>query len=593
MKKIRLLWLCLLFLFIDNCFAYNAAPVDITKMDVYEIQDAIDDGYLTYENLIKLYLDRIKVYDDNYNAIISINEDALKEAKKCDEEYKKYGRSSLLFGIPIIVKDNIDVKGLPTTGGSKALSDSFPKEDASVIKKLKDKGMIVIAKSNMSEFAFQAESSTSYYGTTKNAYNLKYSSYGSSGGSAVAVATSYAPVALGTDTNSSLRAPASANSVIGFRSTFNLIDTKGMIGYDMTRDVVGPITKTVRDNVLLLETMANKKYSDLSNNNLKNKNIVVLDQFAYGDENLKVSGTEKTNDEVKKLFNKALEKMEKEGANIIHLKEFYTKEYYDITQKTLGGWTMCYSFNNYIKSTTSKIKSFEELVNQKENTYNLHDYLQDCNRSITTIKEKNNLKASYSDYIKSIINKYHVDAFVYPTVKNKLSKLNDNIFNSSSYAISPVLGYPSVSMPLGFDSDNLSYGIEFVTYKNKEQELYNIISSYEKINQVYKLPTIAPSLYSVSKEVENLKTIYEKDKNRYIILNNNEKQYLKKIKNFFLNYNNYDNKSEKATKLYNDYTNIKIKNYKKYIFYCSVGVGILFIANIALIINYRRKTQII
>ena len=285
--------------------------------------------------------------------------------------------------------------------------------------------------------------------------------------------------------------------------------------------------------------------------------------------------------------------MEKEGANIIHLKEFYTKEYYDITQKTLGGWTMCYSFNNYIKSTTSKIKSFEELVNQKENTYNLHDYLQDCNRSITTIKEKNNLKASYSDYIKSIINKYHVDAFVYPTVKNKLSKLNDNIFNSSSYAISPVLGYPSVSMPLGFDSDNLSYGIEFVTYKNKEQELYNIISSYEKINQVYKLPTIAPSLYSVSKEVENLKTIYEKDKNRYIILNNNEKQYLKKIKNFFLNYNNYDNKSEKATKLYNDYTNIKIKNYKNYIFYCSVGVGILFIANIALIINYRRKTQII
>ena len=170
MKYIKIV--LIFFLFSLKVSAYFEAPVDITKMDIFEIQESIDKGYLNYENLVKLYLDRINTYDSKYKAIININENAIEEAKKCDLEYQKNGRSNILYCIPIIVKDNIDVKGLPTTAGSLALKDSIPNEDAYVIKKLKEKGMIILAKANMSAFAFSATSSASAYGTVKNAYDL-------------------------------------------------------------------------------------------------------------------------------------------------------------------------------------------------------------------------------------------------------------------------------------------------------------------------------------------------------------------------------------------------------------------------------------
>ncbi len=588
----------ILFISIIKVNAYYEAPVDITSMDIYDIQEAIDNGYLTYELLVRLYLDRIEAYDDKFNAIISINENAIEEAKKCDIEYKVKGRDSILYCIPIIVKDNIDVKGLPTTGGAKALSDSVPYNDSSVIEKLKEKGMIVLAKSNMSEFAFMASSSNSSYGYTKNAYNTNYSSYGSSGGSAVATSLIYAPVALGTDTNSSLRAPSSANGVIGFRSTFGLIDTTGILAYDITRDVVGPITKTVKENAILLEAMAGKEegtYSNFNNSTLKGKNIIVLDQFAYGDKNLNVYGTGSTYSEIKTMFDETLDKLKEQGANIIHLSNFYTKEYYDTDNKVLGGWTMCYAFNNYIKNTSSKIKSFEELANSKGHIYNLTSYLNDCSIDISTIDKNNLLKEDYRTFVESIIENYQVDAFVYPTTKNKVSKIGENNFESSSYTISPILGYPSVSVPLGFDSDGLMYGIEFVGKKNDEKTLYDIIYEYEKINNVYELSNLAPSLYEVPENVERLKEFYEEN-NSTIIINlfnkekrENYKNSLYNIEKFFLNYNDYDNKDETALELLTSYK-LALDNLDNNT-YLVIILLILFLFIFIIFKNKRRKIR--
>lgn len=238
--------------------AKTYAPVDITNLNIKELQDAVDKGYLTYELITKLYLERIKEYDDKYNAIITINEESLKEAREKDNYYKEHGRDSILFGIPVIVKDNIDVKGMPTTLGAKSLKDNYPNQDAEIIKNLKENGAIILAKSNMSEFAFLASSSTSSFGTTKNAYNNNYSSYGSSGGSAVSVALKYAPAAIGTDTNSSLRAPSAAASVIGFRPTLNKLSLRGIAGYDITRDTPGPIATNIYDSAIIMEALETK-----------------------------------------------------------------------------------------------------------------------------------------------------------------------------------------------------------------------------------------------------------------------------------------------------------------------------------------------
>lgn len=155
--------------------------------------------------------------------------------------------------------------------------DSYPNNNAVVVENLIKAGVVVLGKSNMSEFAFSAATSRSSYGSVKNAYDLNYTPYGSSGGSAVAVASSLASLALGTDTNSSIRLPSSANNVVGLRPTYNLLSLEGIIAYDKERDVVGPMTKNVTDNAILMTILAknNIDYTkSLKQDGLEGKKLV-------------------------------------------------------------------------------------------------------------------------------------------------------------------------------------------------------------------------------------------------------------------------------------------------------------------------------
>lgn len=545
MKKRLILLIILLLPF--KIKAITFAPVDITNLNIKQLQDAVDKGYLTYELLTRLYLERIEAYDDDYNVIISINEKAIEEAKEKDIYYKKYGRPSLLFGIPIIVKDNIDVKGMPTTLGTKSLKDNYPNDDAQIIKNLKEKGVIILAKANMSEFAFMADSSESSYGTTNNAYDKRYSSYGSSGGSAVSVALKYAPLAIGTDTNSSLRAPASAAFVIGFRPTLNKLSTTGIIPYNITRDVPGPVTTNLYDNALVMAALENKEddfyIKNMTNKDFSDITIGVIDDFAYGNDS-GIYGTGKTYDKLITLFDDTLKKLEKKGAKIVHINHFYNQTYNEINQTAQGGWTMCYFFNQYIQNTTGTIRSFEQLAKDPYHIYSLDDYVEECSRDIKEIETFASQKRPYKQYVENIYDKYALDVLVYPTTKNKLSLAGENNFESASYTIAPVLGLPAVSMPLGF-IDGLPYGIEFVALKDNEQKLYEILYNYEKINNVYTLPKEAKNLYEIPINVEKLKKIYEK--NNDLFLNflpskmiNDYQGNIDAIKNFFHNYSQYN-----------------------------------------------------
>ena len=257
MKKLKYLLFILLFI-PSKIYAYDKAVVDINNLSIKELQEYVDKGYLTYEKITKLYLDRIEAYNEKYNAIITINENALEEARQKDIEYKKNGRTSLIYGLPLMVKDNIDVKGMPTTNGTKALLDSYPNEDADVVKKLRENGAIFLGKTNMDEFAFNYMYSHSSFGYTTNAYNTLYTSYGSSGGSAVSVAANLAVYALGSDTGVSVRVPSSANGVVGIRPSFDIMSGKGVIKFESTRDVVGVITKYVEDSAIVLDIIDNE-----------------------------------------------------------------------------------------------------------------------------------------------------------------------------------------------------------------------------------------------------------------------------------------------------------------------------------------------
>ena len=305
MKLVKVILLLIIFLPI-SVSAYTKAVVDITKMSISDLADALDKGYLTSELLVTLYLERIDAYNSEFNAIREINKNALEEARELDLERARGNVRSALHGIPIVVKTNIDVEGLATTAGSLALSDNYPIEDALVIKRLKEAGAIILASTNMSEFAFAAGNSFSSYGQVRNAFNTSYTPYGSSGGSAVAVATSMAADSLGTDTNSSVRIPASAAGLVGMRPSMGLISSDGIIPYDVTRDTVGVISKTVEDNALLLSAINenNESYS-LNKTSLDGVRIGVIDSYLNGsDSSIRVN--QATDVDMKTLSNERI-----------------------------------------------------------------------------------------------------------------------------------------------------------------------------------------------------------------------------------------------------------------------------------------------
>ena len=262
MKKYFLVFIFSLFLFNVDVFAYYKAPVDITNLSISELKEALDLGYLNSETLVNLYLDRIDAYDEMYNSINQLNPQALEEAKKLDKEREDGKIRGRLHGIPILVKCNIDVVGIPTTGGTKALADNYPLSNATVVQKLIDEGAIILGSTNMSELAFSASNSYSSYGYVRNVFDPLYTPYGSSGGSAVAVGAAFAAAALGTDTNSSVRLPASGAGLVGIRPTLGSVSRSGVIPYDIERDTVGVLSRNVLDNMLLFDIISGKDEKD-------------------------------------------------------------------------------------------------------------------------------------------------------------------------------------------------------------------------------------------------------------------------------------------------------------------------------------------
>lgn len=573
-KKIFILFLILIPI---NAFALTKAPIDITKETVTSLSKALNEEIITSEELINIYLERIKKYNDQYNALITINENAIKEAKELDEERQNGNIKSAIHGIPIIVKDNIDVLGTATTAGSKALSDNYPNEDALIIQKLKDAGAIIIAKANMSKFAFYASSSSSDYGTVKNAYNLAYSSYGSSGGSAVSVALNFAPIAIGTDTNASVRLPAQAASLIGYRPTLGLISRTGIIPYDPERDTPGVIGKTIEDILTITNIIKGKDENDdktydsetlkISEINLQNITLGISETFLNGiNENILPENKE-INVEVKKLLTSALDKIKDSGITIKVIDNYYTTDIDNEVAKSYSGYQFCDKFNEYILNHQGAIKTFEELAAL---TPGLEGYAEECNSKTDQIY-KDGLKQEYKDYIEDIMKENNLDAIIYPSSKNKILELGTTgIINLSAHA-SSTINYPSITIPIGYDSDNLPYSLEIMTKTQNDEFLLSLANKINSL-RLYESKNPLSSLYEVDEEVTKLIQKYDKRYNKKNTLFN--KKWLKKVKNYFKDYQNIEKPETEAKKLnQNYYVSLIIT----FIIQCIVAITILAI----------------
>lgn len=508
---------------------FTKAVINIEELTINEVMEAMDKGYLSSELLVSLYLERIEAYNGLYKAITVINDEALSLAKQLDEERKTNGKRSILHGIPVVIKDNFDFVPYPTTGGTKALLDSYPVNNAFIVQRLVDAGAIILAKTNMSAFAFSGTSSKSSFMTTLNAYHTSYSSHGSSGGTAVAIAANLAMIGLGTDTNSSIRTPAAVNGLVGLRPTLGLISRSGIMPYTLERDTGGPMTRTVTDLAIMLDFLVGFDSKDsvttksidkipetyttyLNSNGLKGKRIGVIKDFISGNKNATIPVLRHSSIEMETLMNNAIADMEKLGAEIIYIENFYTKELHNLYNSSLDGYMLCSDLNTYFShlNKDNRIKTFADLMNDGRYIYNINNYASYCNNNIRDNNKYTNLlnnKIKYENYVTKFMTDYEIDAFAYPTFKTKpitITGLNKEPNTSTSHSISPTIGWPSITVPMGFDTDGLPYGLQFASEPFSEGKLIEIAFSYEQETNHRRPPSIAPSLYDTPKEIEAL-----------------------------------------------------------------------------------------
>ena len=472
----------------------NMMELTITQIHVSYINEDFNS-----EELVGAYLERIEQYNSEINAISIINPEAIAIAKSLDEEYQRTKILRPLHGIPMIVKDNINTKGLPTTAGSRALKDFIPNEDAFIIQKLVDAGAIIIAKSNMAEWAFSpmhTESST--HGTTRNPYNLEYVPAGSSGGTGAAIAMNLGAIGLGTDTGNSIRGPSSHNALVGFRATQGLISRSAIIPLFLRNDVAGPMTRTVEDATKVLEIMAGydpadelTSYSDgkipnnytqfLDPNGLQGARIGVL--RALSDAN--------PDPEIKELFEQALIDMKSMGAEIVD-----SVEIPGLSSLTEDQW--CIEFRKdleqylatYVKSDT--LKTLEDIMrigsNSEYTTRRLEMFADLSGRPNKTDVSCNDvyqdsINIAFRNAIQHVMDANHLDAIVYPTWNNipaRIENFSEEYRGDNSQIIAPHTGMPAFTIPMGFSIYNLPAGIQFLGRMYDEPTLIRLTYSYEQ-----------------------------------------------------------------------------------------------------------------
>jgi amidase len=260
MKLVHLVMAALAMLLVHGTTAEGEVKTfHLEEATINDVHAAYLSGATTATRLVQAYLARIRAYDQagpKLNVVIFLNPRALQEAAALDEHLRTAGKFvGPLHGIPVLLKDNVNTKDMPTTGGSLTLAGYTPATDAAITQKLRSAGAIILAKVNLHEFAIWGETVSSMRGQTLNPYDLTRTPGGSSGGTGAGVTANFAIAGIGTDTINSIRSPASANSIVGIRPTLGLVSRAGVMPYSSTQDAAGPLARTVTDAAKMLNVL--------------------------------------------------------------------------------------------------------------------------------------------------------------------------------------------------------------------------------------------------------------------------------------------------------------------------------------------------
>jgi amidase len=498
----------------------QVAGYDVAEKSIAELQVDLAAGETSSEQLVEAYLDRIAAIDDAgpmLNAVITLNPNALRDARALDAERAAGRVRGPLHGVPILIKDNIETADpMPTTAGSLALADNVTARDAPVVARLRAAGAIILGKTNLSEWAnIRSSQSTSGWsaigGFTKNPYALDRNPCGSSSGTAVAVAASLAAAGVGTETDGSIVCPAAVNGVVGFKPTVGLVSRSLIIPISASQDTAGLMARSVEDAAILLAAMAGSDPTDpatVEADARAEDYAQAFDDDALEGARLGVArfltGYSAETDAV---FEAALAQLEAAGAALIELETGPDEQTMGDAELTVLLTELKVGLNAYLANaapdvetrTLAELIAFnaatpaelavfgQDLFEAAEATGGLGDpgYLQ----ALATSK-----RIAGPEGLDPLFAEHNLDAIIAPTTGPAwvTTPVSGDAFSGSASSLPAVAGYPHVTAPMG-SVDGLPVGMSFIGPAWSEQTLISLAAAYERRANARTPPSFAPS----------------------------------------------------------------------------------------------------
>lgn len=473
----------------------------VVETTIVDIHEALAAGELTCRQLVARYLDRIEKYNQStrLNAIVVTNPNALQRADELDAELRQTGQLRPCHCVPLIVKDNYDTHDLQTAAGSLAMQGSLPPDDAYQVRVLREAGAIVLAKSNMAEWAFSPyQTESSLAGITRNPYDLDRVPAGSSGGTAAAVAANLGAAGLGTDTGNSIRGPSSHTALVGIRSTMGLTSRDGIIPLYLRNDIGGPMARTVSDAVRILEVIAGHDPADpiteRAVGKVQENYTQFLDQDGLQGARIGVFrrylDAETGDSEIKALMEQALTDLQKHGATLID--PFVIADFDSLTRNI---WCNVFQhdLNAYLASLGENAphNTLAEIVATGKYAPYIESRLQRA-LSITEAPELRDppcldlynspRNIAFREAVLYAMDRDRIDAIVYPTWSNPPRKVGDmeSPAGDNSQLLAPHTGFPAITVPIGFSHGSLPTGMTFVGRFFSEPNLIKFAYTYEQ-----------------------------------------------------------------------------------------------------------------
>ncbi len=461
-----------------------------------EINELLKSKTIKPIDLVNEVFERIE-NNKELNAYITLNkEEAIKEAKMLENMEV----DNILFGLPIAIKDNIVTKGILTTCASHILDNFVPIYDATVVEKLKEKHMIIIGKTNMDEFAMGSSSRTSYFGAPKNPWNRKKISGGSSGGSATTIAARDLLFALGTDTGGSIRQPASYTGIVGMKPTYGRVSRYGLVAFASSLDQIGPMTRNVYDNAILLNAIVGKDPKDLTSASKGSEDFTRLIGEDINGMKIAIPNyfmSDIVNIEIKNKINEVVSILKDKGAVVDFVDIKYLENSMTLYQiiamveassnlARYDGIRYGHSFNNPSNIEDLYLETRKEGFGEEvKRRIMVGSYLSSGDNAKIYYDKALSIRDDMKKEFINVFNEY--DLIIGPTTTTTAYNLDEEMDDPLKSFMDDVLvipvnmaGLPGLNLPVGFDKDNMPIGMQIIGNSFEEAKIYKLASFLEK-----------------------------------------------------------------------------------------------------------------